>query len=493
MTTDAIQQAAPPPVPDHAPRIRFGLSGRLLGLTLIFVLLAEVLIYVPTIANFYERWLANRLGRARTVALVIDAAPSGMPLEELTRQLLADANAHLIVLKTDDTRRLLAISDPPGEITREIDLRETRWFTAIRDSLATLIFGANGVLRVVGHAPSGGEFVEMVMAENALRDALLSYSQRVLWVSLLISLMSAVLVYLTLDRLIVRPVRRLTDRMVAFGRNPETMAPLVPSGRRDELGLAERELGRMEVEIQNALAGRARLAGLGLAVSKINHELRNMLSAAQLVSERLEGSSDPSVRRLGAKLMATLERALVYCRSTLAYGRAQEPAPKRRPTPLATLVHDVRDALGLTDDARIGWVESIERGLTVDGDPDQLFRVLLNLGRNSLQAMEARGPTDPARDQIWIAGRREGAVVEIEMSDTGPGVSRRAREHLFAAFQGSTRPGGTGLGLPIAAELVRAHAGEIRLVEGTIGATFRVTIPDRPVDLRAARTRRASA
>ena len=82
-------------------------------------------------------------------------------------------------------------------------------------------------------------------------------------------------------------------------------------------------------------------------------------------------------------------------------------------------------------------------------------------------------------------------MVVIEVSDTGPGFSEKARAHLFEAFQGSTRAGGTGLGLAIAAELVRAHGGEIRLVEGTIGATLRLTIPDRAVDLAAHRGARA--
>jgi signal transduction histidine kinase len=79
------------------------------------------------------------------------------------------------------------------------------------------------------------------------------------------------------------------------------------------------------------------------------------------------------------------------------------------------------------------------------------------------------------------------------VSDTGPGVSERARSHLFQAFQGSTRSGGAGLGLAIAAELVRAHGGEIKLVPGTIGATFSLTIPDQAVDLDARRGERASA
>src|SRR4030088_1979420 len=118
---------------------------------------------------------------------------------------------------------------------------------------------------------------------------------------------------------------------------------------------------------------------------------------------------------------------------------------------------------------------------------------MLNLVRNALPALESRAARDPGRDQLRITGRREGAVAVIEVSDTGPGLPERARAHLFEAFQGSTRTGSVGLGLAIVAELVRAPDGEGRRVEGTIGATFRVTIPDRAVELDARRGERASA
>jgi signal transduction histidine kinase len=180
----------------------------------------------------------------------------------------------------------------------------------------------------------------------------------------------------------------------------------------------------------------------------------------------------------------------------LSYGRLQEPPPERRQILLEPMVEEVHETLGLGPDAPIRWISAVERGLVVEADYDQLFRILLNLSRNAVQAMESqavesRTDRDPGRDQIRITGRREGAVVVIEVSDTGPGFSDKARAHLFEAFQGSTRTGGTGLGLAIAAELVRAHGGEIRLVEGTIGATLRLTIPDRAVELAAHRGARA--
>jgi signal transduction histidine kinase len=281
---------------------------------------------------------------------------------------------------------------------------------------------------------------------------------------------------------------------VAFGQSPEDPARIVePSTRGDEIGVAERELAEMQRELAGTLQHKNRLASLGLAVSKINHDLRNLLSPAQLLSDRLAHLGDPSVRKLGSKLMATLDRAIAYCEQTLAYGKAQEPPPQRREVDIAQLLDEVRDTLDLEDGAKIGWVPSVERGLIADADPDQLLRVLINLVSNSVQALTARAPNDPSRDQIRIIARREGSVVILQVSDTGPGLPDRARAHLFEAFQGAARRGGTGLGLVIAAELIRAHGGDIRLLEGTIGASFRIVIPDRPVALDERRAERARA
>jgi signal transduction histidine kinase len=241
------------------------------------------------------------------------------------------------------------------------------------------------------------------------------------------------------------------------------------------------------------LQQKSHLAALGLAVSKINHDLRNLLTTAQLFSDRLASLPDPRVQRFAPKLVRALERAIAFCESTLSYGRAQESPPDRRALALEQLVDEVRETLGLDSDSPIRWIDAVERGLTVDADPDHLFRIVSNLASNAVQALESRAPNDPVRDQIRITGRREGAVAVIEVSDTGPGVAEKARAHLFEAFQGSTRTGGSGLGLAVAAELVRAHGGEIALIEGTIGATFRLTIPDRAIELKARRGERARA
>jgi signal transduction histidine kinase len=478
--------------PTGAPS-KFGLSGKLLVLTILFVMIAEVLIYVPSIANFRLNWLNDRLAAAHTAALVLDAAPSGMVPETLARQILQSVGARAVAMKMGSQRRLLAVSQMPPTVHHDIDMRDVSWYRAIIDAFDTLLSNDNDVMRVVGPAPMGGDFLEIVLDEQPLRQAMLRFSINILLLSLIISGITATLVYVTLHVLLVQPIRRLTANMVRFRHDPEHPAKVIAeSSRQDEIGFAEREFAVMQQDLASMLQQKSRLAALGLAVSKINHDLRNLLTSAQLFSEGLSHLPDPRVQRFAPKLMRSLERAIAFCESTLSYGRVQEPPPDRRPVEVETLVEDVHETLGLAE-SQIAWIVAIERGLIVDADPDQLLRVLLNLARNAVQALETRPPNDPARDQVRITGRREGAVVEIEVSDTGPGFPARAREHLFEPFQTSARTGGSGLGLVIAAELVRAHGGEIKLVEGTIGATFRLTIPDRAVELDAHRSARARA
>jgi signal transduction histidine kinase len=488
--TDSVETSQRP-AGGPARRLRLGLSGKLLVLTLLFVMLAEVLIYVPLIANFRWNWLHDRLSAAYTAALVLDAAPSGMVPESLARQILDSVGARAVAMKMGQQRRLLAVSEVPTTIHHDIDMRDMSWYRWIVDAFDTLLCQDNDLMRIVGPAPMGGEFVEIVMDEKPLRLAMLEFSVRLLFLSLIISGITAMLVYLALHHMFVQPLRRITANITAFRAEPENPARIIaPSERQDEIGTTERELSAMQSDLASLLQQKNHLASLGLAVSKINHDLRNLLTSAQLFSERLAKIADPHVQTFSPKLMRALERAIAFCESTLSYGKAQEPPPDRRIIPLEPLVEEVRETLGL-DAGAVRWIGAVERGLVVDADPDQLFRILLNLARNAVQALESRAAKDPGTDQVRITGRREGSVVVIEVSDTGPGLPEKARAHLFEAFQGSTRTGSTGLGLAIAAELVRAHSGDIRLVDGTIGATFRLTIPDRAVELDARRSARA--
>jgi signal transduction histidine kinase len=474
---------------------RLGLSGKLLLLTIPLVMIAEVLVYVPSIANFYQNRLNDRLAAANTAALVLDAAPSGMVPDSLARQILDSIGARAVAIKHGQQRRLLAIADMPMPVERDVDMRTMMMGTAIYDAFEMMLTKAEGSIRIVGPTSAGGQFIEVVVDEQPLRRSMYRFSINLLLSSLGISILTAGLIYLALHYLFVRPMRRVTANLVAFHAEPENPARIItPTDRADEIGQAERELADMQHDLVSMLHQKSRLAALGLAVSKINHDLRNLLASAQLISDQLATVPDPRVQRFAPKLVRSLERAIAFCQSTLSYGRAQEAAPDRRIVALDPIAAEVRESLGLAADTAIAWVSHIERGMTVDADPDQLFRVLLNLARNAAQALEQRAPDEATGSQIRMLAKREGIVSIIEISDNGPGVPPRAREHLFEAFQSSARPGGTGLGLTIAAELVRAHGGQIRLVDSNIGATFRIEIPDRPVELHAPRgSERASA
>lgn len=481
---------------DRAGPRKPGLSAKLLWLTILFVMIAEVLIYVPSVATFRLGWLSDRIASAQTAALVLEAAPDAMIPAALEQRVLESVGAVTISLRQGGKRRLLAFADMPADVTATYDLRVDDFPRAVLDAFTTLASPGPSLVRVIGGAPGTPHdpdaFVEVVIDTEPLRAAMWLYSRNILLLSLFISAITAALVYVTLHLSIVRPMKRLSGNLRAFRREPENPSRVIaPSGRRDEIGEAERALAGMQRDLQGALVEKSHLAALGLAVAKINHDLRNILASAQLFSDRLASVRDPSVQRFAPKILDALDRAIALCQATLTYGRASEPAPVRRRVPLADLARDVGDLLGLGPDGPIAWQVAVEPGLMVDADPDQLFRVLMNLGRNARQALEARG-VNP-EDAIRVSARREGGVVVIEVADTGPGVPVAARGRLFEAFSSVGKSGGTGLGLAIAAELLRAHGGTIGLVDGTLGATFRLTIPDRPLDFEAARAERRRA
>jgi signal transduction histidine kinase len=345
--------------------------------------------------------------------------------------------------------------------------------------MEVLFSSGDRTLRVVGRPGDGaGDMIEIVLPEAPLQKAMLRFGFNVLVLSVFISVITAALVYMALNTLLVRPMLRIAENMLLFSRTPEDASRIiVPSGRNDEIGTAERELAHMQTELSLLLHQKSRLAALGLAVSKINHDLRNMLANAQLLSDRLTSSTDATVQRFAPKLIASLDRAIAFCNDTLRFGRAEEAPPRRELIPLRPLVDEVADSLALPREEAIRWQADVELDLRIDADRDQLYRVLSNLARNAVQAIESG--TTGGKGEIIVTARRSTKRVHIAIRDDGPGVPARARERLFQAFHGSTRRGGTGLGLTIAYELVAAHGGTLKLADTATGASFEIEIPDR--------------
>ena len=468
------------------------LSNKLLVLTLIFVMVAEVLIYIPSIANYRNVWLKEKLDTSELVAMAVSAAPEGGIPSALEEEMLRSIGVDVIALRSSGQRWLIAVDDMPHDIAVHHDLRWLKPLNSIRSAFQTLFTTGDRLIMVSGQPPAGSDRFEIVVHEAALRNAMILYSRNILLLSLAISVITATLVYVALRLLFVRPMQRLSSNIVAFSTAPEAASTvIVPSGRRDEIGVAEVKLAGMEKALRDMLAQRRHLADLGLAVSKINHDLRNILASAQLFSDRLQGVEDPLVKRFVPKVIGAIDRAIEYTRSVLSYGQAREEAPRRQLLSLTRLVDDVADVLSLASREGLSFENRVPRNVEVDGDSEQLFRVLMNLCRNAVEAVsDGEGPAVIRR--VWVEGERMGSVTVIRVCDTGPGVPERARAKLFQAFEGSARQGGTGLGLAIAAEIVHAHGGEIGLVDRTgAGAVFEITIPDRPVSITARRERQA--
>jgi len=457
--------------------MRMGLSAKLLWLTILFVMIAEVLIFVPSVANYRKNWLGERLTAARIAALSVEAAPMGAVSADLRQDLLDTAKVEAVALKREDFRSLLLQRDMPGRVDASYDLRTASWLSLIGDALYTFIATDGRMIRVIGPVQAGdGAFIEIILDESKLQAAMLRYGLNILVLSLLISVIAATLVYLSLNGLLVKPISRLTQNMVSFGADPEDRARVIaPSKRSDEIGIVESELADMQGQLASLLREKSRLAALGLAVSKINHDLRNMLSSAQLISDRMGSIPDPTVQRFAPKLIASLDRAIRLCSDTLKYGRSEEPPPERARFRLRPLIEEVGDALMLPRDG-IAWHIDVPAGLDVYADRDQIYRVVANLVRNACEALEDGEENGEAA--VSITARRQGEMICLQVSDTGPGIPAKAQENLFAAFRGSVRNGGTGLGLAIASELVRAHGGRIELADNSAGATFRIELPD---------------
>jgi len=481
---------------------RFGLSTKLLALTAVFVMLAEVLIFVPSIANYRVQWLSDRLTVARLAALAAEAFPGGEMPDGMRDELLTAAQVRMVAIKRAERRSLVVREDETFDVAASYDLRTAQnimpsspwdWLQTraglIADAVTVFFTRDERLIRVVGQPNmTGNDYIEIVLAQGPLRKAMIRHGLNILALSIVISVVAGTLVYIALNSLFVRPLTRITRNMEHFSADPEDASRVItPSTRTDEIGTAERELAHMQSELNQLLAQKNRLAALGLAVSKINHDMRNMLANVQLLSDNLTSVNDPRVQRFAPKLIASLDRAIAFCNDTLRFGRAAEPPPRRELFLLRPLIEEVGESQGLprlNADPRIDWKIEIDPALRLDGDKDQLYRVFSNLVRNSLQAIESRAPA--RNGAIAIKAVRSGPRVVVDITDTGPGLPARARTYLFQAFQSSTRRGGSGLGLAIAHELVTAHGGSIRLVESDAtpdpespGTHFRLEFTDR--------------
>ncbi len=457
-----------------------GLSVKLIATIVLVILAVEVVVYLPSAANFRAGWLDDRLRVGIVAARVLDAAPDVMALpRSLTDRLLTSAGATAIVYRREGQSQLIELQNAP--MPREAvtaDMREATPMTLIAGALDTLILGGGRTLRIVGSADGDEDaLVEVLMPEDPLRRDLLAYSRNIFLLSLIVAVMTAAALYIIVRNILIAPIRRLTTNIIGFRQAPENAALIAePRPRGDEIGILERELAAMERDIFTMLRQRRHLADLGLAVAKINHDLRNTLTSAQLLSDQVANVDDPKVQRLAPRLVHSIDKAIGFAQSVIDYGRQSSTPPRPVPVDLRTLVEESVSDAALFGHPTIRVANEVPDGVTLRADPDQLGRVFVNLLKNAREALETQeNPPEPPAVEIGLVARGDQLVVHI--ADNGPGLPPRARENLFVAFEGSAKAGGSGLGLAIARELAEAHGGSLAHVPQERGTRFEVSLP----------------
>ncbi len=446
-------------------------------LAIIFVMLAEVLIFVPSVAGFRQAYLQERLELAQLATLSLLASPDEMVSPEIADELLDNAEVLNIVLRRDDRRQLVLSKPMLTEVAESYDLRNMGQQMLIRDALRCLFTGGNRIIRIIGTPVKGaGIDIEATLQETPLRAAMLAYGMNVFWLSALISAITATLLFLSVRQFIVRPISRVVENMIAYGEAPDDPRRIMmPAAGITELHKAETALQDLQTQLSASLRHKDRLATLGGAVARISHDLRNMLTTAQLLADRMESSNDPTVVRIAPKLISSISRAINLCENTLAFGKAEEMQPEKCQVNIAHLVDDVFEADLTRNGQQVDLVSDVAQDVEANADPDHMFRILMNLVRNARQAIESNGKDG----EIRVSAIEIAKGCEILIRDSGPGFSDRAKANLFKPFEGAARKGGTGLGLAIAVDLVRGHGGVLELAETSDkGTVFRIFLPD---------------
>ena len=454
----------------------FSLPGRLLLFIIVYVMLAQMVIFLPLASAFRSSWMVERVQAAHIAALATDVAMEGALGEVEVRDLLSGADAVAVARVIDGRNELVLYGGPiEGELV-VVDRNQLNWFQDVVQTGGTFLAPDGRYLRIIGSPMSRPDVVlDVIVPEAPLKRELLAYSAGLFWLSAFIALVTGALIYVTLFYMFVRPMRRLSAAMARFQRDPENPAKAIrPSGRRDEIGQAEIALAAMQDDIRQAFKQRERLAALGGAVAKINHDLRNVLSSAQLVSDNLASNEDARVRTMGERLVRAVGRGIRLCEETLKFGRSEEAPPVRRPVALHEAL-DEAAADAMASEGETAWHNDVPASLVLQADPDHLHRIFLNLFRNAIQSMPDGAGTLTVT-QAGEAGGEAGAVTLL-VTDTGAGIPGKVLDKLFQPFVGSTRKDGTGLGLSTARELARAQGGDLELVAtGAEGSVFRVRL-----------------
>ena len=163
-------------------------------------------------------------------------------------------------------------------------------------------------------------------------------------------------------------------------------------------------------------------------------------------------------------------RAIDLCSQTLNYASEDVLALRPRSFGLRDLIEETKANLEPSDGQNnVVWEIDADPDVEIVADRRHLLRALHNVCDNAIKA---------GSDKLVVSAEINNDHIVIEIADNGPGLSVKARENLFKPFVGSSRKGGTGLGLVIVRDVVSAHGGDVALLySGPDGTAFRIMIP----------------
>lgn len=430
------------------------------------MLLAEAVIFLPSASNHRKTWLEDRAMSAGHLAIALKAAPESYNRMMLAQTFMEDTNISVVSVETNGQSRLVLGTPPDTADIEVLDLRNDLGGLMLGPTLASFS-DKEGYFRVLAKPPPGEfETLEYLVPKRALQQAMEKYCHNILGLSILIAIITGVMLYSVLRFLIVKPLQCLGDDVAEFQEDPS--APLKKKrthDRKDEIGDLSRSFTEMQEGVQSSLEQRKRLADLGLAVSKINHDLRNVLTSAQLVSDRLAMDKDERVKKMGERLVRAVDRGVRIAEGVLDYSSEKEEVLELETINLFDLAEEAA-----TDTLRrykgVGFENKIDPKLSAQADADHTYRIFQNLIRNAAQALK-----DRPEAMVTIEARNGGNKVYATLSDNGPGLPDKVRESIFTPFSTGGGRGRTGLGLTISKELAEAQGGNISLVNSDENGT----------------------
>ncbi len=466
------------------------LSGKLLLITFAFVMVAEALIFIPSAAMFRQNWLEERAQAAGLLTLAIEGVPNFEGGDMLSHRFMQDTGVTMIRQKRMGRNHLVLGVPPVGTKIIIDDLRHKRRLPLFRKTFRDFFSDGQASIRILA-APTvaDAELLEIIVPQSALKSALIDYSKRVLLWSLALSALTGLFIYMALNRLIVRPLGRLAKALKHFRADPrKRTGDIIASKRADEIGQLEREFVDMKSGVRHAFVQQERLATLGMAMAKINHDLRNVLTSAGLISDRLTMEKDARIKAMGERLVRAVERGIKLCAATLSFSQSVEEKPEARPLRIATLIGEAAGDV-MSEEGHVQFKNQVDHKINVMADPEMTYRIFHNLFRNAVQAMQNISPAKhsantpantPAKPPATLTVSSEimDDKICIFVRDSGTGIPKPALENLFKAFTSAGREGGTGLGLTISRELARAQNGNLKLESSDEnGTVFALTLP----------------